>query len=49
MAQTYLIRKPDEDTWRKFKMAAAGEGKSMRAIILRLVEDYVKKSGRRAA
>ena len=49
MAQTYLIRKPDERTWRKFKAVAANEGTTMRAIILRLVEDYVKKSGQRAA
>jgi hypothetical protein len=43
MAQTYLIRKPDPDTWLRFKVAAASEGKTMRAIILRLISNYVEK------
>jgi len=44
MAQTYLIRKPDEKTWRQFKTLAASEGVTMRAIILRLITSYVDKA-----
>ena len=46
---TYLLRDLDDDSWRQFKTVAASEGKTMRAIILRLVTDYVQKCERRAA
>jgi len=49
MAQTYLIRKPDEQTWRKFKTLAASEGQTMRAIILRLITAWVDKCEKRRA
>ena len=49
MAKTYLIRTPDEQTWRKFKTLAASEGETMRAIILRLITNYVTRSDKRRA
>ena len=49
MAQTYLIRKPDDKLWRKFKAAAAKDGVTMRTVILRLIAGYVERAERRAA
>lgn len=38
----FILRSPDPQIWRRFKMKAAKEGRSLRWIILELIRRYVE-------
>lgn len=39
----YTLRKIDPDLWRRLKVKAASEGKTLRTILIELVTQYTKK------
>jgi len=39
---TYILRKINDDLWRKVKVKAASEGKSIRVVLLEFLTKYAK-------
>ena len=42
---SYILRDVDPQLWQKLKVKAAREGEAIRAVILRLIKEYVRNGG----
>lgn len=43
MTRSYLLREIPDTLWSRVKARAAGEGRSLRYVVLRLLGDYARR------